>query len=131
MHVLSTSCQKLVSRAYVGNDALGKTHLAATIAVFTVVLVVVVVVVVVVVEAVVVVRAVVVVVVVVVVVLVYDVVKTNTGAPQECVLSPVLFTSYTNDCRSSREDVVPLLKFADATTLQGLINANDETAYRS
>ncbi|GFS07598.1 reverse transcriptase [Elysia marginata] len=60
-----------------------------------------------------------------------DVVITNIGAPQGCVLSPVLFTSYTNDCRSSREDVVPLLKFADDTTLQGLINVNDEAAYRS
>ncbi|GFS15833.1 Battrachocottus baikalensis orf1 and orf2 genes [Elysia marginata] len=59
------------------------------------------------------------------------VVITNTEAPQGCVLSPLLFTGYTDDCRSSNEDLVPLLQFSDDTTLQGLINMNDEAAYRS
>ena len=58
-------------------------------------------------------------------------VRTNTGAPQGCVISPVLFTIYTNDCRSSNPSNVPLLKFADDTTLQGLISNDDESAYRS
>ena len=52
----------------------------------------------------------------------------NTGAPQGCVISPVLFTAYTNDCTSTK---LPLLKFADDTALQGLIIGEDETSYFS
>ncbi|XP_072564408.1 integral membrane protein GPR180-like [Paramormyrops kingsleyae] len=54
---------------------------------------------------------------------------TNTGAPQGCVLSPLLFSLYTNDC-TSKGPSVKLLKFADDTTLIGLIQDGDESAYR-
>ncbi len=52
-----------------------------------------------------------------------------TGAPQGCVLSPLLFSLYTNDC-TSIDPSVKLLKFADDTTLIGLIQDGDESAYR-
>ena len=53
----------------------------------------------------------------------------STGSPQGCVLSPLLFSLYTNSCTSSHQSV-KLLKFADDTTLIGLISGGDETAYR-
>ncbi len=54
--------------------------------------------------------------------------STNTGAPQECVLSPWLFFLYTNDC-TSKGHSVKLLKFTDDTTVIGLIQDSDESAY--
>ncbi|KAK0144339.1 Serine/threonine-protein kinase SMG1 [Merluccius polli] len=53
----------------------------------------------------------------------------NTGSPQGCVLFPLLFSLYTNSCTSSHQSV-KLLKFADDTTLIGLISDGDESAYR-
>ena len=53
----------------------------------------------------------------------------NTGAPQGCVLSPLLYSLFTNDC-VSHHDSVPLVKFADDATMAGLISNADETEYR-
>ncbi len=55
--------------------------------------------------------------------------STNTEAPQGCVLSSLLFSLYTKDC-TSKDPSVKLLKFADDTTLIGLIQDGDESAYR-
>ena len=53
---------------------------------------------------------------------------TNTGAPQGCVLSPLLFSLYTNDCRSSFSNCT-ILKYADDTVIIGKISNNDHTNY--
>ncbi|KAK3561269.1 hypothetical protein QTP86_030678, partial [Hemibagrus guttatus] len=53
----------------------------------------------------------------------------STGSPQGCVLSLLLFSLYTNGCTSGHQSV-KLLKFADDTTLIGLISDGDESAYR-
>jgi len=44
----------------------------------------------------------------------------STGAPQGCILSPLPFSLYTNDC-TSKDPSIKLLKFSDETTLIGLI----------
>uniref|UniRef100_A0A9J8BGG6 Reverse transcriptase domain-containing protein n=1 Tax=Cyprinus carpio carpio TaxID=630221 RepID=A0A9J8BGG6_CYPCA len=51
----------------------------------------------------------------------------NTGVPQGCVLSPFLYSLYTHDCKLVHGSNS---KFADDTTVIGLIRNNDETAYR-
>jgi len=51
----------------------------------------------------------------------------NLGAPQGCVLSPLLYSLYTH-CVSSHSST-SIVKFADDTEVLGLISNNDETAY--
>ena len=52
----------------------------------------------------------------------------STGAPQGCVLSPVLFCLYTNDCQIS-SDHCNIIKYADDTVLTGFIHGNDGSAF--
>ncbi len=53
----------------------------------------------------------------------------NTGAPQSCVLSPLLYSLYTHDCTATYSSNV-IIKLAYDTTVIGLITDNDETAYK-
>ena len=53
----------------------------------------------------------------------------NTGAPQGCVLSPFLFTLFTNDCVSGKQSV-RVVKFSDDTTVIGCVNNANESVYR-
>ena len=52
-----------------------------------------------------------------------------TGAPQECVLSPLLYSMFTQYCMA-RHDFNTIIMFSNDTTVVGLITDNDETAYR-
>jgi hypothetical protein len=53
----------------------------------------------------------------------------NTGASQEYVLSPLLYSLFTQDCVATHTSN-SIIKFADNTTVVGLITNSDETAYR-
>jgi gmma-aminobutyric acid receptor subunit gamma/cGMP-dependent protein kinase 2 len=53
----------------------------------------------------------------------------NTGTPQGCVLSLLLFYLFTPYCVAMHAPN-SIIKFADDTTVVGLITNNDETAYR-
>ena len=53
----------------------------------------------------------------------------NTGVPQGSVLSPVLYTRYTHDCNATHRSNT-LIKFADHTTIIGLIRNDDEAPNR-
>ncbi|KAK1788837.1 hypothetical protein P4O66_014842 [Electrophorus voltai] len=52
----------------------------------------------------------------------------STGAPQGCVLSPLLYSLYTYDCTATSSSII-IVKFADDTVVMGLISGNDERAY--
>ena len=53
----------------------------------------------------------------------------NIGAPQGCVLSPLLYSLFTHDCMA-RNNSNTIIKCANDTTVVGLITDNHETAYR-
>ncbi|KAK1784028.1 hypothetical protein P4O66_004470 [Electrophorus voltai] len=51
----------------------------------------------------------------------------STGAPQGCVLSPLLYSLYTYDFTATSSSII--VKFADDTVVMGLISDNNERAY--
>ena len=53
----------------------------------------------------------------------------KTAAPQLCVRSPLLYSLLTHDC-VAKHDSNTITKFAEDTTVVGLITNNDETANR-
>ena len=53
----------------------------------------------------------------------------STGAPQGCVLSPLLYSLYTHDCETKLSSNI-IVKYADDTTVMGMIVNDDDTAYR-
>ena len=52
----------------------------------------------------------------------------NTVAPQGCMFSPLMYSLFTHDCVAKHDSNT--IKFADDTTVVGLITDNNKTAYR-
>jgi hypothetical protein len=52
----------------------------------------------------------------------------NTGTPQGCVLIPLMCSLFTRDCVATHVSNT-IIKFADNTTVVGLITGNNETDY--
>ena len=55
---------------------------------------------------------------------------TNIGAPQGCVLSPVLSTIYTDAHRSTSSDI-RIIKYADDTAIVGLFSPGETSSYQA
>ena len=53
----------------------------------------------------------------------------STGTPQGCCLSPKLYSLYTHDCVSTQKSNI-IIKYADDTTILGLIKGGNESMYR-
>ncbi len=54
----------------------------------------------------------------------------STGTPQGCCLSPKLLSLYTCDCNSTQDNNI-IIKYADDTTILGLIRREDESSSRN
>lgn len=52
----------------------------------------------------------------------------NTGTPQGCVLSPILFILFTHDWIAIQPENI-ITKFPDGTTVNGLIIGEDDAVY--
>ena len=52
----------------------------------------------------------------------------NTGAPQGCVLSPVLFSLYTSNCRCTLSEC-SIIKYADDTVITGYLRSDNIESY--
>jgi len=58
-----------------------------------------------------------------------SVISLSTGSPQGCVLNPLFYTLMTHDFRA-KFSTNHIIKYADNTTVVGLIRDNNELAYR-